>query len=244
MVYENIEGVLFDMGSTLVEFDSRPWPETAIVGQRIGYMRLKKMGVELPELEVFHNRLEEIKDVYRERAHETLDEWKIGEAFEDYLKELGLDNIPEYAKILDAEFFKAVREIAEPLPGVRDTLETLSRRGLKLGMISNTIFPGAEHDVDLQTFGMKQFLPVRIYSSEFGCRKPREAIYQEGLQKLGLPAERVAFVGDRYKEDVKGPQEIGMKGVLRFCKIRTYPDPMPVGFPVIHQLPELLDIIR
>ncbi|MCK5125396.1 MAG: HAD family hydrolase [candidate division Zixibacteria bacterium] len=244
MIYENIEGIIFDMGSTLVEFDSRPWPETMVIGEKYGFDRLIDMGVTMPDIEVFNSRLDLIKTVYRDKAHETNDEWDIAVAFENCLKDLKVANPTENARILSVEFFRAVREIVEPLPGVRDTIEELTDRGLKLGLISNTIFPGDEHDYDLDRFGMKQFLPFRIYSSAFGCRKPRPEIYLEGLKLIDLPAEKVVYVGDRYKEDVLGPQSVGMKGILRYCKIREYPDPMPEGFPVIKQLPELLDIIK
>ncbi len=244
MIYENIKGVIFDMGSTLVEFDSRPWTETMIIGQKYGYDRLTSMGIQLPDIEKFHQQLEVIKFENRDRAHETLDEWKIVAAFERHLREIGVSDPEKNADILSVEFFKAVREIVEPLPGVTETLKTLSERGLKLGLISNTIFPPHEHDKDLDTFGMLQYIPNRIYSCEFGFRKPRPSIYEAGIKMLDLPAEEIVFVGDRYVEDVRGPQSLGMKAVLRYFEIREYPDPMPEGFPVIKQLPELLNIIK
>lgn len=231
------------MGSTLLEFEKRPWPETMKIGQKYGHDRLSGDGLVLPPFDDFNAKLDEIKIMYRDRAKESLDEWVITAAFEEYLRLEKIDGPEENAAILTTEFYRAVRDIVAPLAGVRETLEQLSNRGIKMGMISNTIFPPDEHDADLQEFGIKEFLPNRIYSCAFGCRKPRKEIYLAGLEQMGLPAESVAFVGDRYIEDVQGPQSVGMKGVLRYCHLREYPDPMPNGFRVIHELPELLEII-
>ncbi|MEZ5359506.1 MAG: HAD family hydrolase [Candidatus Zixiibacteriota bacterium] len=243
MTYTGIKGVIFDMGSTLLEFEKRPWVETMLIGQTYGHERLTSKGIHLPPLDEFNTGLDTIKFAKRDKAKETLDEWFIDDAFIEYLHGIGVNNVEENAKILSEEFYRAVREIVEPLPGAQETLEELSNRGLKIGMISNTIFPPHEHDRDLDEYGMKPFLPIRIYSCEFGFRKPKPEIYAEGLRLLDLPAEQIVFVGDRYIEDVKGPQDAGMKAVLRKCELREYPNPLPDGFPAVSQLPELLDII-
>jgi HAD superfamily hydrolase (TIGR01458 family) len=46
------------------------------------------------------------------------------------------------------------------------------------------------------------------------CGKPTASYFQAGLDALGLPAERVAMVGDDVVNDVTGAQAVGMKGVL------------------------------
>jgi putative hydrolase of the HAD superfamily len=113
---------------------------------------------------------------------------------------------------------------------------------MRTGLISNTIFPGREHDVDLDNLGLMPYIDFRLYSCDFGYRKPHPGIYEEGLRLVGLPAHETLFVGDRYYEDVDGPQKAGMSGVLVYHEGRDYPDPMPDGFPVIYKLPELLEI--
>ena len=45
-------------------------------------------------------------------------------------------------------------------------------------------------------------------------RKPHPRIYQAALTRLGVPAAGAVFVGDRLKEDVRGPKEVGMRAVL------------------------------
>lgn len=44
--------------------------------------------------------------------------------------------------------------------------------------------------------------------------KPSESFFRLALEDLGLPAERVAMVGDDLVSDIGGAQAVGMKGIL------------------------------
>jgi HAD superfamily hydrolase (TIGR01458 family) len=44
--------------------------------------------------------------------------------------------------------------------------------------------------------------------------KPSESFFQLALEDLGLPAEKVAMVGDDLISDIGGAQAVGMKGIL------------------------------
>ncbi|TMG31944.1 MAG: HAD family hydrolase, partial [Chloroflexi bacterium] len=52
------------------------------------------------------------------------------------------------------------------------------------------------------------------FSSEVGVRKPHPQIFTDALRKVGVDAARAVFVGDRVREDVQGPQRLGMRAVL------------------------------
>jgi HAD superfamily hydrolase (TIGR01549 family) len=238
-----LKGIIFDLGSTLLEFESRPWEEITLDGQRRAYDHLIGSDHRLPDFETFNARLEEIKDEYRATALETLREWRSIDAFERILTEYGLEDVREQSVRSMEIFYELVREGFVLCEGANEVLEELKRRGYRTGLISNTIFPGYSHEVDLEHFDLQQYLDFRIYSSEFGYRKPHSAIYDEGLRRIGLPGSATMFVGDRYFEDVEGPQKHGMSAVLKYREGRKYPDPMPDGFPVIHALTELLDIV-
>jgi putative hydrolase of the HAD superfamily len=47
-----------------------------------------------------------------------------------------------------------------------------------------------------------------------GWRKPERRIYQQALEALQVSPERAIFVGDRVREDVRGPKALGMRAVL------------------------------
>lgn len=243
MQYQNIKGVIFDLGSTLVEFEHRPWPEITLEGQEIGYRQLAENNGNIPDFEIFNNRLEEIKNEYRIEANTTLKEWKVNAAFEKLLTEFKIKNPVEQAQKFVSTFYDVVRKGITLCDGVYETLQGLKERGIPMGIISNTIFPGEEHDIDLVNYEIMPYFDFRIYSCDIGWRKPKPEIYKEGLKLINLPPENTIYVGDRYIEDVLGPQKLGMNGVLKFWEGRDYPAPMPEGFPVIHRLDELLKII-
>jgi putative hydrolase of the HAD superfamily len=243
MSYAHIKGVLFDLGSTLVEFEERPWPEITHEGQKVAYDQLVDSDHRLPDYETFYAQLENVKNGFRAAAATTLVEWRAMEAYAVFLAELGLDRPQEQSRIFMDTFYAAVCDQFVVCDGAGDLLRGLKRQGYRVGVVSNTIFPQRHHDGDLDRFGLMAYLDFRIYSSEFGFRKPHPAIYEEGLRQIGLAAEETLFAGDRYYEDVEGPQKLGMPAVLKYREGRTYPDPMPDGFPVIHSLYELMDIL-
>lgn len=244
MSLTNIEGIIFDLGSTLLEFESRPWDEITLEGQKRAYDRLVSDDHQLPEFEAFNARLEEIKNDYRVAAAETFKEWRSVDAFEKAIAEYNLPDAREQSVRSIEIFYELVREGFVLCEGANEVLEEIKCRGYRTGLISNTIFPEDAHELDLEMFGLLKYIDFRIYSSEFGYRKPHPDIYMEGLRRIGLPAERTLFIGDRYIEDVEGPQRIGMSAVLKYREGRAYPDPMPAGFPVIKRLPELLDLLN
>jgi HAD superfamily hydrolase (TIGR01549 family) len=232
------------LGSTLIEFEAQPWEETVLVGHRRAYDHLVNRDHQLPDFETFNARLQEIITERRAVAMETLREWRSVDAFEKLLTEYGLDNVHEQSVRGWELFYELVRERFVLCEGANEVLRELKRRGYRTGLMSNTTFRGYYHEVDLEHLGLQQYLDFRIYSSEFGYRKPHPAIYEEGLRRIGLPGAETMFVGDRYIEDVEGPQKHGMSPVLKYREGRKYPDPMPAGFPVIHSLKELLDILH
>ena len=244
MLKTPIKGVIFDLGSTLIEFESRSWDEITDEGQRLAYGQLITSNHSLPDYESFNHRLEEIKNQFRSVAAETLVEWRAFDAWEKLLIELELNDPEGQARKSIDLFYDVVRDGVVLCDGARDTLRILKSKGYRVGLISNTIFPARSHEVDLDNFGLIPYIDFRLYSSEFGYRKPHSSLYQAGLEKIGLPAGETIFVGDRYKEDVEGPMKEGMSAVLKYREGRDYPDPMPDGFAVIDEISELLKVLE
>jgi putative hydrolase of the HAD superfamily len=235
-----IKGIIFDLGSTLVEYENKSWQEINLEGQRNGYDLLESTGNSLPPWEEFNEKLEARKNVCRERARTEHVEWNVLTAITDTLTEIGVpDSVAAGQRFLDC-FYTSVREQATVYDDSAETLEKIHEAGYKTGLISNTIFPGPYHESDLDRFGLVQYLPFRIYSCEHGYRKPHRSIFEEGLRRIGLPAEETMYVGDRYFEDITGPQNVGMAAALRFDPRREYPDPMPDGFLRLKTLSDLL----
>src|SRR5688500_9666362 len=96
-------------------------------------------------------------------------------------------------------------------------------------------------DARLTHSALRQYADVAIYSVAVGHRKPNPAIYQAALGALGV-ADDVLFVGDRVREDVRGPQALGMRAVLTHEFRQEEPgDAAPLA--VIRELGEVLDFV-
>jgi putative hydrolase of the HAD superfamily len=94
---------------------------------------------------------------------------------------------------------------------VRPTLERLSEHGYLLGVISN--FEPWLEDL-LVHLSLVELLPVRVISGIEGVEKPDPSIFLLALQRSGLSADEVAYVGDMPDFDVVPAAALGMFPVL------------------------------
>lgn len=116
----------------------------------------------------------------------------------------------------------------EPLPGAREAVQTLRRRGLRMGLVSNCMLPAAWCRQELARQGFAQLLDFAVFSSEVGYRKPSPKIYNAALRQAfagDIPKElsRVLFVGDSPVFDVAVPASMGMKTALVTCYRGIWP---------------------
>jgi putative hydrolase of the HAD superfamily len=67
---------------------------------------------------------------------------------------------------------------------------------------------------DFERLGFATYMDAIVTSSEFGLRKPHRGIFERLLGQLGVAPEEALFVGDKVREDILGPKELGMRAVL------------------------------
>ena len=65
----------------------------------------------------------------------------------------------------------------------------------------------------LNEFGLANYFQEVIESAEVGIRKPDPAIYQLGIDRLGLHPEEVVIIGDSYKNDIHPANAIGCPSI-------------------------------
>lgn len=132
-------------------------------------------------------------------------------------------------------------------PEAVPTLVALRERGLKIGLLSNTLWSRELHEEVLARDGVLGLLDGAIYTSEIPWTKPHPEAFHAAMRALGVvdPAT-VVFVGDRPFDDIHGAQQVGMRAVLV-----PHSDIPPVqrghteGTPdaVVHRLSELVAVI-
>lgn len=101
----------------------------------------------------------------------------------------------------------------EPLPGARETLETLTQR-YRLAVICDTSYsPGSILRELLERHGMLRCFEYLYFSNEHGRCKPDRRVFTQTLTALNVPAQAAAHVGDIQRTDIAGAQTAGMSAV-------------------------------
>ena len=233
------KAIIFDMGSTLIEYETMSWTELSRLCAASARKYLKKNGNELPNEDGFFEAFEAVKNRYRELANANCVEWTIPQATEALFKELNIEFGPE---MID-KFFDAYYEpVDKRLFAYDDSIETLERMKEKygtVGLVSNTIFPERVHHRELKRFGIAKYLDFTIFSSTFGLRKPHPDIFLKAANMAGFAPGECVYIGDRYREDVEGPTGVGMPALLKVRPGREYPEEMPPETRKVDSLREL-----
>ena len=121
-------------------------------------------------------------------------------------------------KFADFEgFFEGVYQhfaTAEPWVIYQDTLSSLQRwqrMNIPLGIISN--FDSRIYAV-LEVLDLQQYFQTITISTEAGAAKPNPLIFTTALKKHSCGPSDAWHVGDSRKDDLKGAQEVGIRGIL------------------------------
>jgi HAD superfamily hydrolase (TIGR01549 family) len=235
------KAIIFDLGSTLIEYEAVPWEQLNILCAESARQFLIARGVELPGEKEFAALFEDAKADYRRIATETLKEWDVVQAISILLDRIGHKGTNGFKEELFDAYYQPVDRLIYVYDDTIATLTTLRDRGYTIGLISNTVFPERAHHGELRRFGISPFLKFGIFSSTFGVRKPHPDIFLRACELAGHPPESCLYIGDRYVEDVIGPTGIGMSAILKLKEGRVYPAEMPRADRQIHTLAELLE---
>lgn len=130
--------------------------------------------------------------------------------FLNFYKEFNIaeDKASMYAKMVREELIKPEGFIL-----FEDTIETLKyfkEIGYSNVILSNHI---PELPSIVEQLGLSEYLLDCISSANVGYEKPNLKIYEYALKKHNYP-KSVWMVGDSITSDVRGPQALGIKGIL------------------------------
>ena len=128
-------------------------------------------------------------------------------------------------------------------PDVPPLLAYLRERGIKVGVLSNTMWPRSMHEQVFSRDGVLDLIDGAVYSSEIDWTKPHPAAFAAAMTAVDVsdPA-RCVFVGDRPFEDVHGAKNAGMRSVLiANSDVPPYPAAEPDA--VISSLTDLRPLI-
>src|ERR1700679_812616 len=194
-----VRAVIFDWGGTLT-----PWH-----------------GIDLDELWLAvgarRYRAAEAAAIATAVREAEMELWRHGEQSQ---RSGTLDHIFERAGVAaSADFLASYFEAWDPHtftdPDVPPLLRELRRRGIKVGVLSNTMWPRSAHEQIFARDEVFELIDGAVYSSEIDWVKPHPEAFRAAMKAIGEtdPAACV-FVGDRPFDDIYGAARVGMRTVF------------------------------
>jgi putative hydrolase of the HAD superfamily len=132
-------------------------------------------------------------------------------------------------------------------PDAPAVLSGLRERGIRVGVLSNTLWSRDHHEEIFERDGVLELFDGAVYSSEIPWTKPHPEAFLAAMTAVGVdePA-RCVFVGDRLFDDVWGAQNAGMRAVHvphSDIPLRQIGHTEGVPDATVHTLPELLPLV-
>jgi putative hydrolase of the HAD superfamily len=219
-----VTAVVFDWGGTLT-----PWHTIELAEA----WRALRLGDDAAE------RLVAAEETVWARARQTQRSGTMDEVFAAAGVTAGPQEIAEYNAWWEEHSYTD--------PDVRPLWEQLRSRGIRIGVLSNTLWPRTEHDRVFRRDGVADLIDAAVYTSEIEWTKPHPAAFHAVLDALGgIAPEDAVFVGDRPWDDIAGANGVGMRAVLLpHSEIPAYQEGPVHGEPdaVVTRLADVLPLV-
>ena len=200
-----VEAVIFDWGGTLTGWHDIDFHEESLA---LAQAVLHVGGEAAEELLRTHaGRLHAANEAIWGRSRDHQQSATLADLFD----EAGLEH--------DPELLTAYYEFWEPHtitdPEVGPLFEALRGEGIKVGVLSNTIWPRAWHRGFFERDGVDHLIDGDVYTSEIPWTKPSPHAFRAAMAAVGVdePAACV-YVGDRLFDDLWGAHNAGLRAVF------------------------------
>jgi putative hydrolase of the HAD superfamily len=116
------------------------------------------------------------------------------------------------AAFIDRDFYDELEGLfarVRPYRGLKSALRELAGAGLRLALLSDL---PPKRKLDLM--GLSEFFEVALCSEDTGFLKPAAEPFAMLASSLGLPPERILYVGNSSRIDAAGAKAAGMSAAL------------------------------
>ena len=189
-----IKAVIFDLDNTLLDF-----------------MNMKTMAVEAAVLGMIEAGLQMDKDIACKRIFLIYESkgWEYQEVFDEFIKE-ELNRLDYKILASGIVAYRKAKEASLILyPNVNSTLITLSKWGLKIGVVSDA--PSREAWMRICSVNLHHIFDAVVTFDDTGMHKPSPEPFEKISALLDTPPENSLMVGDWPERDVIGAKKLGMK---------------------------------
>ena len=229
----NIDAVVFDWGGTLTR-----WHDVDFHAESLALAQAVVNSEH--DHDVNARKLHEAGDTIwgRSRDHQR------SATLADLFAEAGLDHDPD---LLEA-YYEFWQPHTPTDPEVGPLWEALRADGLKVGVLSNTIWPREWHVGFFERDGVYDLVDGDVYTSEIPWTKPSPDAFRAAMDAVGVSdPSRCVYVGDRLYDDVYGARSAGMRAIhIPHSTIPASQVGHTEGEPdaVAHSLAEVHGIVR
>ena len=147
------------------------------------------------------------------------------ERFRRLFAELGIPGLP--LEQISSYYLEALACQPQLLPGALETIRGLAAK-YPLALITNGI--AAVQNQRFAASPITPFFRSIVISEEIGVAKPDPRIFRPALEKLGVAAADVLYVGDSVTSDMAAARNAGMD----FCWINPRGAPLPEGHAPVY----------
>ena len=194
LIYKMIKAVIFDLDNTLLDF-----------------MRMKTMAIDAALNGMIEAGMLIQRSTARERIFEIYEEkgWEYQEVLDDFItEETGTLDYKILAGGIVA--YKKAKEASLILyPNVYSTLISLSKMGLKLGVVSDA--PSREAWVRICSVNLHHIFDAVVTFDDTGEHKPSPEPFNKVSKLLDILPQNLLMIGDWPERDVIGAKKLGMK---------------------------------
>ena len=198
-----IKAVVFDLDNTLYAYD----PLDQEAGQRVQDFTCRMLGISK----------DRYQEAYQFGRAET--KRKLGNVAASHNRLLYFQKTLEYMKVtpmpLSLQMYEmywgTVIEKMQLFPGARSLIDSLCEKGIMIAVCTD-LTAHIQHR-KLIALGLSDDIFCLVTSEEAGREKPASEMFALCLEKLGLPAEEVCYIGDNYSKDIVGAKACGMKAI-------------------------------
>lgn len=198
-----IKAVVFDLDNTLYAYD----PLDQEAGQRVQDFTCRMLGISK----------DRYQEAYQFGRAET--KRKLGNVASSHNRLLYFQKTLEYMKVkpmpLSLQMYEmywgTFLEKMQLFPGARSLIDSLCEKGIMIAVCTD-LTAHIQHR-KLIALGLSDDIFCLVTSEEAGREKPASEMFALCLEKLGLPAEEVCYIGDNYSKDIVGAKACGMKAI-------------------------------
>jgi 2-haloacid dehalogenase len=181
-------------------------------------------------------------DAYRRHNHDVWREFERGETdqatlrverFRRLASELGLPSLP--LEPVSSFYLDALSGQSQLLPGALETVSQLAEE-YPLALVTNGI--AAVQNKRFAASPITPYFQSIVISEEAGVAKPDPRIFTPALEKIGVDAAEVLYVGDSVTSDMAAARNAGMD----FCWLNPGAAAVPAGYAPAHIIRTIQEI--